>query len=97
VKLDRAVTQKFIQAVDSAGALHDLPAAHCAKSASFGSKLFIQVGEDRSPDLSCPTQGNAQVETLKQQATEILQRAQSAAGLQTSRAFVDGPIPPKKP
>jgi hypothetical protein len=97
VKLDQAASARFLHAVKAAGTLRDLPATHCAKSASFGSKLFVEVGDDRSPDLSCPTQDNAQVEALKQQATEILQHAQSAAGLQTTRAIIDGPIIPKKP
>ena len=50
--------------VDAARPLSSLPARGCMKSASFGTRLTIQSGEDTSPDLSCGDGGNAKMQAL---------------------------------
>ena len=46
---------RFIDDVAAARPLAQIPAIPpCAKSASFGTSLYLMIGADRSPDLSCP-------------------------------------------
>jgi hypothetical protein len=80
IRLNSAICKRFMLAVQSAAPLHALTAAHCMKSVSFGSRLFIEYHGERSPDLSCPVQGNPRVDALKKQAAEIL-AAQAASRL----------------
>ena len=82
VQLDDRLCQNFIRALQSAAPLHALPAAHCMKSVSFGSRLFIELDGDRSPDLNCPVQSDAKTDALKKQALQILEAAKV-----TSRAL----------
>ncbi len=78
IRLNSDLCRRFLLALQSAAPLQTLPAAHCMKSASFGSRLFIEHNGERSPDLSCPTQQDTRTDTLKKQAIEILQQAQTA-------------------
>ena len=75
--LQKAESLRLWKAARAALPLASLPAAHCAKSASFGTSIFVQIGSDRSPDLSCPalkdtraTELAAEVRTLLQQARQ---------------------------
>jgi hypothetical protein len=47
------LVQRFFTDLDAAQPLHSLPASHCAKSASFGTRLTVQYQGETSPDLSC--------------------------------------------
>ncbi|MFL6447732.1 MAG: hypothetical protein ACJ746_08590 [Bryobacteraceae bacterium] len=89
VKLKSSAVAEFTKAVDAAGPLHALPANHCMKSASFGSNLFVSRGDDRSPDLSCPVQSDPRTAAIKKQAESLLQAAQKAGGVHTSRRIVE--------
>ena len=81
IRLNSNQCKRFMQTLQSAIPLHALPAAHCMKSVSFGSRLFIEHNGERSPDLSCPVQQDPKVDTLKKQAAEILAAAQAASRL----------------
>ncbi|HEY6328740.1 MAG TPA: hypothetical protein VI756_05345 [Blastocatellia bacterium] len=63
--------RKLFADIDAAGPLSKLPPPHCMKSASFGTSTFIEVGEDRSPDLSCSS-GNKIMDALYKDAQTIL-------------------------
>ena len=79
VQLNSRLCKRFLASLQAAAPLHALPAAHCAKSVSFGSRLFVEYNGERSPDLSCPAQGDARVDTLKKQAAEILAAAHTVS------------------
>ncbi len=89
VKLKGSALADFAKAVDAAGRLHELPANHCMKSASFGSSLFVSRGNDRSPDLSCPEQSDPRTAALKQKAEDVLQAAQKAGGVHPMRRVIE--------
>lgn len=50
--------------VRTARPLASLPPQHCMKSASFGTRLTIQFGDDTSPDLSCGDGGDRKMQAL---------------------------------
>lgn len=89
VKLKNSALTDLAKAVEAAAPLHELPANHCMKSASFGSSLFVSRGDDRSPDLSCPEQSDGRTAALKQKAEDVLQAAQKASGVHTMRRFIE--------
>lgn len=82
VRLDRHLCARFLSSLQAIAPLHTLPAAHCMKSVSFGSRLYVEYQGERSPDLSCPVQQDSQVETLKQHALAILKSARPASASQ---------------
>jgi hypothetical protein len=75
IKLPRKMCEQFLRDVAAAGPINRLPATHCLKSASFGSRLFIEFSGLRSPDLDCPAQADERTANLKKEATEILKVA----------------------
>lgn len=81
VNLPADLCRRMIQDVSDAGALNELPTVHCMKSASFGSRLFIEWNGDRSPDLSCPGGQDRRSQTLQKDANDILQAAREAANI----------------
>src|SRR5581483_1630114 len=81
VELPAPTCRAFLDEVTSAVPLNKLPVAHCFKSISFGSSLFVEYQGERSPDLSCPGASNSETAALQKDAREILQAAQSAAGI----------------
>lgn len=85
VNLPAPACTAFLHEVASAVPLNNIPAHHCFKSVSFGSSLFIEYQGERSPDLSCPSPPNSETATLVKEAREILQAAQSAAGIRQQR------------
>jgi len=85
VELKGSALADFTKALDAAGALHAFPANHCMKSASFGSRLFVSRGDDRSPDLSCPEQSDPRTAAIKKQAEDILHAAEKAGGVRRMR------------
>jgi len=89
LKLKGSALADFTKTVEAAGPLHELPANHCMRSASFGSSLFVSRGNDRSPDLSCPEQSDPRTAALKQRAEDVLQAAQKAGGVHTMRRVIE--------
>ena len=79
MQLSSHLCKHFFSSLQAAAPLHALPAAHCMKSVSFGSRLFVEYNGDRSPDLSCSVQGNPKVEDIKNQALEILKTAKASS------------------
>jgi hypothetical protein len=84
VKLPHAIVNRLLRDVEIAGPLASLPARHCFKSASFGSKLFVEVNGATSPDLSCPGGADARAEALGKSAQELLEAAYTASGFHKS-------------
>lgn len=72
IHLDAALCRSFLSAVQSAAPLSSLPAARCARSVSFGSRLFVEYDGEQSPDLNCPQTENARLEALRKGAAELL-------------------------
>lgn len=92
VNLSQPMCTEFLHHVTGAVPLSNIPAHHCFKSVSFGSSLFIEYQGERSPDLSCPGASNNEAAALQKDAREILQAAQSAAGIrQHHRVFTTVP------
>jgi hypothetical protein len=86
VRLPEAVCKRFMQDVNAAGPMNELPEAHCMKSVSFGSRVFVEYNGSRSPDVSCPS-GEARTQALEKDAREILQAAREAAHIPSGRIF----------
>jgi hypothetical protein len=59
---DAAKTAQLFSALSAGMPLSSLVAAHCMKSASFGTSLFAYWNHERSPDLTCP--GDAKSEAV---------------------------------
>jgi hypothetical protein len=58
--LPHAVFHRLRRDVERGLPLAGLPVPPCMKSVSFGTKTYLVVGRDRSPDLSCPASGKVQ-------------------------------------
>jgi hypothetical protein len=70
-KLSSGLKRRFFRDLAAAMPLSQLPVSSCIKSISFGTSTVVQLGGERSPDLSCP--GNAQAEALSHDLTAIAQ------------------------
>jgi hypothetical protein len=70
--IPKSLAESLLSDVNAARPLSSLPAPLCMKSASFGSRLTIQVGDETSPDLSCGDGGNAQLQALIRDANAIV-------------------------
>jgi hypothetical protein len=70
-KLPGSMITRFYADIDAAKPLSDLPAARCMKSASFGTTLTIEIGGQKTPDLSCGDHGDGKLKALIRDATEI--------------------------
>ena len=86
VNLPEPICKRFMQDVAAAGPVNELPAVRCMKSVSFGSRTFVEVNGNRSPDLSCPS-GDARSQALEKDANELLQAARQAANIHSGRVF----------
>jgi hypothetical protein len=69
--LPQALVDSFYTSLKSAKPLASLPAEHCAKSASFGSKLTVSFGGEATPDLNCGDGGNAALADLIKEVGKI--------------------------
>lgn len=97
VTLNRDLCKRFLHDLSEAGSLAALPARHCAKSVSFGSRLTVEFNGEKSPDLSCPGAPDARMEALEKDAREILQAAREAAGIHPRNVLrIQAPVPPKQ-
>ena len=63
------VVKKFYADIDAASPLANLPRGHCMRSASFGTRTRITVGNDQSPDVDCA--GNDLAAALRDDAKAI--------------------------
>jgi hypothetical protein len=70
--IPKALVQSLYSDVEAARPLSSLPPQHCAKSASFGSRLTVQSGNDTSPDLSCGDGGNAKLQALIRDVNAVI-------------------------
>jgi hypothetical protein len=70
-KLPQALVDSFYSSLKSARPLASLPAEHCMKSASFGSRMTISFGGEETPDLNCGDGGNAALADLIKEAGKI--------------------------
>ncbi len=87
VELQKTLCVQFLRDLKDAGPLNLLPARHCFKSASFGSRLTIEFDGGKSPDLSCPGAADPRVDALQKDARELLQAARQAAGIHSRNVF----------
>jgi len=71
IMLDKDACKRLMTDLKAAGPLNELPAAHCMKSVSFGTSIFVEFNGVRSPDLSC-RQTDPRAAALKTDASEIL-------------------------
>ena len=85
VSLDSKLSQRFFEDLKSAGSLSALPHAHCMKSISFGSSLYIEFNGERSPDLNCPAPPDSKLSVLQKDVREIMQAAHVDSGANRSR------------
>ncbi len=54
VSVPANMVAKLYADVGNASPLSGLSGRYCAKSVSFGTRTYLQLGDDRSPDISCP-------------------------------------------
>lgn len=71
-KLPAALVQRFYSDLEAAQPLSALPGEHCLKSKSFGSTTIIQLGSEKTPDLSCPNAPNVHIQALLRDSNEIV-------------------------
>jgi len=62
--IPKSLAKTLYADVDAAKPLSSLPAPRCAKSASFGTRLTVQAGDDTSPDLNCGDGGDERLRAL---------------------------------
>lgn len=62
--IPKPLVKALYEDVRTARPLASLPPQHCMKSASFGTRLTIQFGDDTSPDLSCGDGGDRKMQAL---------------------------------
>jgi hypothetical protein len=67
-----SLAKALYEDVKMAGRLSSLPAQRCMKSASFGTRLTVQFGDDTSPDLSCGDGGDTRMRALIHDTTAIV-------------------------
>ena len=70
--LPRELVDIFYAELGAGKPLGSMPAAHCAKSVSFGSSLVVVWGEDQTPDLSCGDGGNQAMRDLIRDTNRIV-------------------------
>jgi len=86
------LSNQLMSDVKAAGTLSALPAQHCPKSVSFGSRLYLEFNGDRSPDLSCSPQSDPRAAALQKDANTILDTVRKQLGISRLR-----PVRPIKP
>jgi hypothetical protein len=67
-----ALARRLYSDLDVAWPLASLPQQHCLKSASFGTRLTIELAGQTTPDLSCGRITNSSVRALARDAREII-------------------------
>jgi hypothetical protein len=70
-KLPQALVDSLYSSLKAARPIASLPAEHCMKSASFGSKMTVSFGGEETPDLNCGDGGNATLADLIKEVGKI--------------------------
>jgi hypothetical protein len=65
--------RRFYADLEAAHPLSALPAERCAKSVSFGTTTIVELGSERTPDISCPNARNPNTKALMRDVDEIVQ------------------------
>ena len=68
---------RLMKDVEAAMPLDKMAASHCAKSVSFGSRMFVSYKGVRSPDISCGGQTDPLTIALQKDAQEIMDLAKA--------------------
>jgi hypothetical protein len=76
-RVPEKLARRFYSDLSAAQPFTSLPKPDCMKSASFGYTLLIQLGNERSPDLTCGDGDNAKLRALIRDVNEILNLAES--------------------
>ncbi|HUA86682.1 MAG TPA: hypothetical protein VMB85_22640 [Bryobacteraceae bacterium] len=71
--IPKSLVDRLYADVEAAQPLDSLPARHCVKSASFGTRTYIDAGGQESPDLSCGDGGNAKLRALIRDSSQIVE------------------------
>lgn len=74
--IPKDLCSRLMDDLKNAGPLNELPVAHCMKSVSFGTSLFIEYNGAKSPDLSC-RQTDTRTAALKKDAMDIMALAKA--------------------
>jgi hypothetical protein len=72
-----ALVHRFYTDLEAAQPLSELPHRGCFKSASFGTTLKIEFGDQESPDLSCPEDQDPRTQALRKDADDIMKLFQT--------------------
>jgi hypothetical protein len=70
--IPKSLARVLYEDVKTARPLSSLHPQSCMKSASFGTRLTIQFGDDTSPDLSCGDGGDAKMRALIRDTDAII-------------------------
>lgn len=70
--ISKSLAKAIYTDVNAARPLASLPPQSCMKSASFGTRLTVEFGDDTSPDLSCGDDGSAKMQALIRDAGAIV-------------------------
>jgi len=75
--IPKKIRERFLRDIEAAAPLDVLPVGRCMKSASFGSRLYVESNGVRTADLACFPQPDPRAEALRKDAEDILHLAQS--------------------
>lgn len=91
-RISTSLTQKFFRDIGDAMPLSGLVVNQpCIKPVSFGTSTTIKLGEQQSPDISCP--GNAKVEVLHKDTVAIVRELK----VRNIPRFQGHELPPQQP
>ncbi len=79
MSVDKDLHTRLIKDLEAAMPLDQMAVRGCAKSVSFGSRMFLTYKGIRSPDMSCAGQTDPAVIALQKDAQEIMAAARSKA------------------
>jgi len=79
MSVDKDLHTRLIKDLEAAMPLDQMAVRGCAKSVSFGSRMFLTYKGVRSPDMSCAGQTDPAVIALQKDAQEIMALAKSKA------------------
>ena len=66
------LSRRLFADLEAARPLASLPAPHCAKSVSFGSRLTVEFAGETTPDLSCGDGGDERLRALIRDVNEAV-------------------------
>lgn len=70
--LESPLFSRLMEDVKAAMPLDQLKVAHCMKSVSFGSRMWVSYNGVKSPDVSCPGQTDGAVVALVKDVQEVM-------------------------